>query len=199
MLGERRALVAPGPEERHDLVEDADVARRADVPSERQDRPEDDVAVRVAGRPLAPAVEEERLRPVAVGLLVRVDREQERARLVVTPQREQELERPLADVARPPPAAAVLLEAARGEVVHEGVVAEPGQDLAYRVEGRGSAPRSGERKTRRRALPGIGSGAHVRLGVGSGTGNARGARHERARDRDAELAKRPRLHDDEVP
>ena len=130
-----RARVALRAEEVHSLVEDSRVVRGEQILRERQQRPEDDVAVRVAGSDAALALEEhEPLRPVAVGILVAEDAQQELAHGLEAAEREQQLDRPLAHVARAPAAARILLEPARREVVDQRVVGEPRQDLRQRPE-----------------------------------------------------------------
>ncbi len=123
-------VVAVGVEERHRRVEERGIVRGEQILREREQRPEDDVAVRVAGADAALALEEhEPLRPVAVGILRREDAQQQIAERREAAEREQQLDRPLADVARAPAAARVLLEPARREVVDQRIVREPGQDL----------------------------------------------------------------------
>ena len=93
-------------------------------------RPEDDVAVRIAGPDVALAVEEhEPLRPVAIGILLPHHPQQQIADRLEATEREQQLHRSLADVARAPAAAGVLLEAARRQVMHERIVREPRHDV----------------------------------------------------------------------
>jgi hypothetical protein len=86
--------------------------------------------VRVAGTDGGVALEEhEPLRPVAVSLLRFHHPQQQVAHRCVVAVREQQLHGALADVARAPAAARELLEPARGEVVDEGVLVQPGQQL----------------------------------------------------------------------
>ena len=74
--------------------------------AEREQRPEDDVAVRVGRPDAALALEEhEPLRPVAVGVLVGEDAQQQVAQRLPAAERQQQLDRTLADVARAPAAA----------------------------------------------------------------------------------------------
>ena len=81
-------------------------------------------------RIVAIALEEhEPLRPVAVGVLRAHHAQQQVADRLDAPERQQQLDRTLADVARAPAAARVLLQAARRQVVHERVVREPGHDV----------------------------------------------------------------------
>ena len=82
--------------------------------AEREQRPEHDVAVRVAGADRALALEEhEPLRPIAVRILRTHHAQQQIAHRRGVAEREQHLERALTDIARAPPAARVLLETPR--------------------------------------------------------------------------------------
>jgi hypothetical protein len=120
--------------ERQRLVQQHGVARSEQVLAEREQRPEDDVAVRIVGADVAVALEEhEPLGPVAAGTLRAEDAAQQVAHRRQATLREQQLDGALADVARAPAAAGVLLQAARREVVHQCVVLEPGQHRAQRV------------------------------------------------------------------
>jgi hypothetical protein len=129
VLGDRRGLAERVVADEGDrLVEQARVARRAQVVANRKDRPEDDVAVRV----LLPGLRERRqelegLRPVAAGVLRPEDAQQHVAHRVLTAERGEQADRSLAHVARAPGATGELLQAARREVVDEGVVGEPRQ------------------------------------------------------------------------
>jgi hypothetical protein len=147
----------PG-EERHDGVEHRHVVGREHVVRERQERPEDDVAVRVVGADAAIAIEErEPLRPVAVRVLLPEDAQQQITDRRPAADREQQLDRALAHVARPPAPAGELLEAARREVVHHRVAREPRQDLLQcRQAGRERARvRWMDRHVDRRAPPSV--------------------------------------------
>ena len=74
----------------------------------------DDVAVRWLHPEVLVAREEaERLRPGAVGVLGREDTQEQGARVGLPIEGEQQLERALHDVPRPPRTAGVLLEPAR--------------------------------------------------------------------------------------
>ena len=102
--------------------------------------------MRVAGAVRAVALEEhEPLRPVAVGVLRRVGAQQQVAHRRRAAQGQQHLQRTLADVARAPAAARVLLQPARRQVMHERVVDEPGHDLGELCDA------AGQRAVRRRA------------------------------------------------
>ena len=80
--------------------------------------------MRIAGADGALALEEhEPLRPVAVGSLRLHHPQQQITHRRGVAEREQQLDRALADVARAPAAARVLLEPARRQVVDERVVA----------------------------------------------------------------------------
>ena len=117
-------------EERHALVEHSAIAGSDEILSEHHQRPEHDVAVRVAGTDVPLAFEEhEPLRPIAVGILLPHHPEEHVAYRLHAAQREQQLDRPLADVASAPAAAGVLLETSRREVMHERVVCEPRHDV----------------------------------------------------------------------
>ena len=148
VLGARVALRV---EERHRRVEDRRIVGREQVLREREHRPEDDVAVRIvrADAPLA-LEEHEPLRPVAVRVLVAVDAQQQVAHRLAATQREQQLDGPLADVARAPAAARVLFETARREVVDQRVVREPGQDVLEPLDV-GSERRSRDRQQAERS------------------------------------------------
>ena len=127
--GVLRLRVALGMEVRQLLVEQRGIAAGQQVLREREQRPEHDVAVRVCRADAALAFEEhEPLRPIAVRVLVAEHAQQQLAHRCRAPEREQQLDRTLAHVARAPAAARVLLEAARREMVDPRVVREPGQD-----------------------------------------------------------------------
>ena len=140
--------------ERDRLVEDRGVAARDQVLGQCEQRPEHDVAVRVAGTNGGVALEEhEPLRPVAVGLLRFHHAQQQVAHRCAVAVREQQLHGALAHVARAPATARELLEPARGEVVDEGVLAQPGQQLDEAPQpGRcGVVVTRGDREPRRQA------------------------------------------------
>ena len=127
--GVLRLRVALGMEVRQLLVEQRGIVAGQQVLREREQRPEHDVAVRVSRADAALAIEEhEPLRPIAVLVLVAEHAQQQLAHRCRAPEREQQLDRTLAHVARAPAAARVLLEAARREMVYPRVVREPGQD-----------------------------------------------------------------------
>ena len=76
--GALRVIGSDRVEERHDGVEDRPVVGGQEVLRQRVQRPEDDVAVRVGRPDIAFALEEhEPLRPVAVGVLIGKDAQQE--------------------------------------------------------------------------------------------------------------------------
>src|SRR6185437_1437643 len=115
-----------GIEEWDRSVEDGGIARGGEVLSERDERPEHDVAVRVArADPTLTLEEHEPLRPVAVGILIGHDAKHDVAQRLSASQREQHLDRSLTDIARAPTAARVLLEAARREVMDERILRVP--------------------------------------------------------------------------
>ena len=150
-----------GVEERHDIVENRGVLAGEQVLGERVHRPEDDVAVRVGRPDGAFAIEEhEPLRPVAVGVLVGEDAQQQVAQRLPAAERQQQLDRTLAHVARAPAAAGVLLEPTRREVVDQGIVGVPGEnvlqtgDVVHERTGCGRAQR--DRPGHRRPEPGRG-------------------------------------------
>ena len=95
------------------------------------------------------------------------------------PEREQQLDRALADVARAPAAARVLLEPARREVVDQRVVREPGQDLLRAA-----------RRRRRAALPPRGCSVERARACRARSGCARVPSRRGSRSRTA--AARPR-------
>ena len=152
VLPDRAALAGPAAAlrvERDRLVEDRRVAARDQVLAEREQRPEHDVAVRVAGADRGVALEEhEPLRPVAVGALRLHHAQQQVAHRRGVAVREQQLGRALADVARAPAAARELLEPARREVVDQRVLAQPGQQLdeAAQAGVGGAVGRHGDRQ-----------------------------------------------------
>ena len=116
-FGRRHVAVAP-PGDR--LVEEAEIVGRLDIVAERLQRPDDDVAVAVAVADMGVGLEHEPLRPVAAVLvLLGEDDREDLAHRRSCSERQQELDRPLADVARAPGGAAVLLEPVRhGQVDH---------------------------------------------------------------------------------
>ena len=127
--GALRLRVALGMEIRQLLVEKRGIVAGQQVLCECEQRPEHDVAVRISRTDAALAFEEhEPLRPIAVLVLVAEYAQQQLAHRFRAPEREQQLDRTLAHVARAPAAARVLLEPARREMVYPRVVREPGQD-----------------------------------------------------------------------
>ena len=121
---------ARGRKEGHQLIEQRRILARDQVARQAEQRPEDDVAVRIAGTQLALALEERKpLRPVAVGVLRREDTQQQVTHRLRAVKRQQHLERSLANVARAPSAARILLEPARRQVVHQRVMQVPRHDV----------------------------------------------------------------------
>ena len=117
------------------LVEKGEIAGRLHVVAQRLQRPDDDVAVRLAVLNGAVGLEHEPLRPVAALLVLLGEKDaQNRLGRRVVLQRQQQLHRALADVAHAPGGAGVLLEAVRRRQMHHGVVRQPRQD---RVDRRG--------------------------------------------------------------
>lgn len=171
-------------------VEQHCVLARQQVAGQAQERPEDHVAMRIAGANLALSVEEhEPLRPVAIGVLGREHLRQQRAHRRHLVERQQHFERALADIARAPAAAGELLQPARRQEVDQRVVAEPGQDvdqalgrIGVRGVGRDRQLRQG-RRVRRCGLalhqaaldaqPEIGRHAAAEADKGQGTGLAK--------------------------
>ena len=100
-------------------------------------------------------------------------------------EREQQLDRALADVARAPAAAGVLLEAARREVVHERVVREPGHDV-------GDARRACSAERCRRAAPSSTAAAASALGSVRRAAGLRVLRDQAAPDAQADRRRRAR-------
>ena len=148
----RGAVVA---DERRPLVEQARVAGRRQVVAEREQRPEDDVAVRVL---LAPTGAVAGRKSKACGqspraFCARKTRAARRGAPRGGPAASQEADRPLADVAGAPAAAGVLLEPAGREVVDERVVGEPREGGSQTVRGlaSGRVVRARCRRARRRA------------------------------------------------
>ena len=117
-------IVLPPPRDR--LVEEREIVGGLDVVAQRLERPDDHVAVAVPVADLGVGLEHEPLRPVATRLvLLREDDPQDLLDRRVVLERQQELDRPLADVARAPGRAAVLLQAVRHGEMHHRVVREP--------------------------------------------------------------------------
>lgn len=117
-------LVAPG----HRLVQEGHVARGLDVVAQRLQRPDDDVAMGVPVLDRRVGLEHEPLRPVAPALvLLGEDGAQHLLRRGVVLQRQQELQRALADVAGAPGAAGVLLQPVRHGQVDHRVMRQPGK------------------------------------------------------------------------
>ena len=130
------------------IAEQRAVVGREEVLAQGEERPENDVAVRVAGAALAVA----RKKPNHCGQspsdsAPREDPEQDVAHGTEAAERSRSSTAP-ADVARSPAAARVLLEAARRQEVDERVLREPRQDLLHapdlggagrRVDGDGAA------------------------------------------------------------
>ena len=125
-----KILLAP-PRDR--LIQEPEIARRLDIIAQRLQRPHDDVAVAVPVADLRIRLEHEPLRPVALRfVLLRKDDPQDLPDRGVMLEREQELDRPLADVARAPGRAARLLQTMRHGQVHHGVLRQPGEDRVDR-------------------------------------------------------------------
>ena len=118
-------------EERHLLIKKAPVFRSREVLGQGQHRPEHNVAVGVARPDVPLPIEEhEPLGPVAVRVLGLEDSDQKVSDGLVAAQRQEHLHRTLRNVTGTPAASRVLLEAARGEVMDQGVLDKPGQDFA---------------------------------------------------------------------
>ena len=118
------------------FVEEAEVARLLDIVAQRLQRPDDDVAMAAAGPDLRIGLEHEPLRPVAA-LLVSARRRRPSGCPRTVPScsiDEEELDRPLADVARAPGGAGVLLEPVRNGQVDHRIMREPGQEGVLRVD-----------------------------------------------------------------
>ena len=117
-------------EEGQGLLQKRRVVRGEEVLGQREQRPEYDVAMGIAGPNGALALEKhEPLRPVAVGVLVAKDPHQDVADRLRAAEGEQQFHRALGHVAGTPAAAGILFQTTRGEVVDERVMDEPGQDL----------------------------------------------------------------------
>ena len=142
-----RVVLPPG----HRLVENGEVVGRLDVVAERLQRPDDHVAMAVPVADLRVGLDHEPLRPVAARrLLLGEDDPHDLPHRRVVLEREQELDRALADVAGAPGSAAELLEAVRhGEVDHR-VVRQPREE---RVERGDALAVAGEAEAARHLLP----------------------------------------------
>ena len=126
-------LAAPG----DGFVEKGEIAGRFDVVAQRLQRPDDDVAMRLLVLDGGIGFEHEPLRPVALLLvLLGENGAQNLLGRSVMLERQEELERTLADVARAPRRARILLEAMRRREVDHGVVRQPRED---RIDGLGVA------------------------------------------------------------
>ena len=161
---ERTVAAATGPRRRgvpgHPLAEQRGVTGRQEVPADGEDGPVDDVAVRrLHPEVLVPREEAERLGPGPVDVLRREDAKEQGARVGLPVEREQQLERTLRHVPRPPGAARELLEAARGQEVHQASRTSQGR-LTASGSASGAAP---TRRNRGLRPPVVGSFLH-RLG-----------------------------------
>ena len=125
-------LRAPRVEKADRLIQHGAIARGEQILSQHHERPEHDIAMRVAGSDATLALEKhEPLRPIAVRVLLLHDSQQQVAYGRGTILREQQFHRSLADVARAPTAAGVLFQAPRRKVVHQGVMGEPRDDVGH--------------------------------------------------------------------
>ena len=150
ILARRRlGIILPPPRNR--LVEEREIVRGLDVVAERLERPDDHVAVAVPVPDRAIGLEHEPLRPVATRLvLLREDDPQDLLDRLVVLERQQELDRALACVARAPRGAPVLLQAMRHGEVHHGVVREPREQ---RIERRNVGSATGDPQAARDVRP----------------------------------------------
>ena len=116
--------------EGHLGIEEGAIARAQHMARCGEQRPEDDVAMRIPRPQLPLALDELKpLRPVAVLVLRGEDPQQEVPRGFGAVQREQHLQRTLAHVAGAPAPTGILLEPARRQVVHQRIVEPPRQHL----------------------------------------------------------------------
>ncbi len=103
-----------GIEEGDVFFEHAGIPGCQEVLTEHDERPEDDVAVRIARADVALALKEgEPLRPIAVGILLPHHPQQDIAYRLNGAERQQHLNWALAHIARAPAATGVLLQAPR--------------------------------------------------------------------------------------
>ena len=122
---------------RHRFVEKSQVVSRFDVVAERLQRPHDDVAMAVTVPDLSVRLEHEPLRPVATRfVLLREHDPQDLLDGLIVLEREEELDRSLAYVARPPCSTGILLQAVRHGEVHHRVVRKPWKDGVERRDAR---------------------------------------------------------------
>ncbi len=103
MVGDGRQFARRAAAPAHLLGKDADIAARLDIVGERLQRPDDDVAMRVAGADVGIGQQHEPLRPVGrLPVLLGEERAQDAVHLGVVAHGEQELDRTLTDIARAP-------------------------------------------------------------------------------------------------
>ncbi len=108
-------------------------------------------------------VEHEPLRPVAIGVLGAEHPAQQVAQRVVPAQGQQQLGRALADIAGAPATAGELFQPTRHQVVHQGVVRQPGQPVGQLLQALTRlARRAGQGPVQRRRL---GTTAQHRVGA----------------------------------
>ena len=101
-----------------------------------QQRPVDDIAVRVPGPNAALALEEhEPLRPVAIGVLLTKYPQQQVTEGRELPDGQQQLHGTLGDITGAPAAARILLESSRSQEVDQCVVGKPWQDFGHAAHG----------------------------------------------------------------
>ena len=106
--------IAVGVEERQGFIQQPRIAGGGEILGQGQNGPIDDVSVGISRPDVALAVEEhEPLRPVTIGILLPEDPAQEITDGFEAAERQQQLHRPLADIAGAPAAAGVLFQAAR--------------------------------------------------------------------------------------
>ena len=128
-VGDFRRIVAIGMEKRQAFIQQCRIARGGEVLRQREQRPIDDIAMRVAGADVALAVEEhEPLGPVAIRILLAEYPAQQVADGREASGRQQQFHRSLADIAGAPTAAGILLKPARGEIVHQRIAHPPWMD-----------------------------------------------------------------------
>ncbi len=129
VLPYRRSLasVRPARIEKGDaLIQQAGICGCDEVLGQDQHWPKDNIAMGIARPDVALAFEEhEPLWPISVCVLRAHHAQEQIAYGLSAAQRKQHFDGPLADVARAPTAARVLLQASRRQVMHERVVCEP--------------------------------------------------------------------------
>ena len=124
-------IVLAAPRDR--LIEESKIAGSFDIVAERLERPDDNVPGQLLALNGGVGFEHEPLRPVAaVRILLGEYYAQDFLHRLVMLERQQQFDRALANIARAPSAAGILLEPTRGGEMDHTVVREPGKD---RIDG----------------------------------------------------------------